>query len=246
MARQPALDRRRLVRGVVVENNVDVEGSGHLVVDANQELAELDRSVPVVELPDDPTRRQVQRGEERGGPVPRVVVSPPFGLAGTQRQQRLVPPENSILPKVLRFLARPLHPPHDGFGPARARAGRGVQRASGGARSPGAGGLGPRLARRRCFGACRRAVNATGERAPGHAVGTQPPALHTGCNHARQQMPPLGALGRANPRRPHARPADLILRTDNRDSAFKLRHGTTPEYGENGNSRSATRAGGRR
>ena len=42
MPRQPALDRRGLVRGVVVEDDVDIEGPRHLVIDADQELAELD------------------------------------------------------------------------------------------------------------------------------------------------------------------------------------------------------------
>ena len=89
MARQTALDRRSLVRGVVVENDVDVEGFGHLVVDADQELAELDGTVPAVELPDDPAGGQVERGKQRGGSVPRVVVRAAFDLAGAHWQQRL-------------------------------------------------------------------------------------------------------------------------------------------------------------
>jgi hypothetical protein len=40
------------VRGVVIENDVDVSGFGCLVVDANQELPELDRMLPAVESPD--------------------------------------------------------------------------------------------------------------------------------------------------------------------------------------------------
>ena len=40
---QPAPDHRRLVRAVVVEDEVDVEVRGHVRLDRVEELAELDR-----------------------------------------------------------------------------------------------------------------------------------------------------------------------------------------------------------
>ena len=50
VAGQPGLDRRGLVGGVVVADQVHVELGGHGLVDGGQELLELDRPVPAVQL----------------------------------------------------------------------------------------------------------------------------------------------------------------------------------------------------
>jgi hypothetical protein len=48
VGRQPALDRGRLVRGAVVEHEVNVELGRHLAVEGLQELPKLDRAVAAV------------------------------------------------------------------------------------------------------------------------------------------------------------------------------------------------------
>ena len=55
VAGEPALDRRRLVSGVIVEHQMDVEIGRHGVLDLRQEFAEFDRAVALVAAPDDPT-----------------------------------------------------------------------------------------------------------------------------------------------------------------------------------------------
>ena len=50
---QPLADLRRLVRGAVVEDHVDVEIVGDLAVERLQELLELDRAVAAVQRADD-------------------------------------------------------------------------------------------------------------------------------------------------------------------------------------------------
>src|SRR4051794_32655069 len=64
---QPALDRRRLVRGAVVEHEVNVELGGNFGVDALQELLKLDRAMAAVQRSDDLAGAQVKgRVEARG------------------------------------------------------------------------------------------------------------------------------------------------------------------------------------
>jgi len=48
VAGEPCLDRRRLVDGVVVEHEMDVEVGRHGLLDLGQELAEFDRAVTLV------------------------------------------------------------------------------------------------------------------------------------------------------------------------------------------------------
>src|SRR3989454_3907525 len=58
-------------------------------LDRVEEPAEFHRAVPVVKLPDDLAGLDVQRGEERGRAMARVVVGPALHLPGPHRQQRL-------------------------------------------------------------------------------------------------------------------------------------------------------------
>ena len=53
---QPAVDQRRLVGAVVVENQVDVQLGGHRRVDRVEELAELDGPMAAMALADDLAR----------------------------------------------------------------------------------------------------------------------------------------------------------------------------------------------
>ena len=50
-AASQALDRRGLVGGVVVADQVDVQVGGHLLVELGQELPELGGAVPAVQRP---------------------------------------------------------------------------------------------------------------------------------------------------------------------------------------------------
>src|SRR5664280_714701 len=71
---QPALDLWCLVRRVVIENEVNVQGGGNLLVDGDEELLELDRAVAGVQRPDHLAGGDVQRGEQAARPVTLVVV----------------------------------------------------------------------------------------------------------------------------------------------------------------------------
>ena len=92
-AGQPAAGRGGLVGRVVVEDEVHVELGGPGLVDGVQELPELHGAVAMVELADDRAAFDIERGDERGGPVARVVVGQPLGLPRPHRQHRLGPVE---------------------------------------------------------------------------------------------------------------------------------------------------------
>jgi hypothetical protein len=86
MGGQPALDRRCLVGGVVVEHEVHVELGWHLVVDRLQEPLELERAVTGVQRADHLAAGRVERGEQARSAVALVVVRAALRHA---RQQRL-------------------------------------------------------------------------------------------------------------------------------------------------------------
>src|SRR5207247_8362787 len=86
---QPGFDRRGLEGAVVVADQVDVQIGGYGFVDCDQELLELGRPVLAVQLADDRTVGDVERGEQAGDPVTDVVVGAPFGHARHHRQHRL-------------------------------------------------------------------------------------------------------------------------------------------------------------
>ena len=50
VATRPFPDGRCLVRGEVIADQVDIESGGHGLVDGDQELLELHRAVPAVQL----------------------------------------------------------------------------------------------------------------------------------------------------------------------------------------------------
>jgi hypothetical protein len=100
MPDQPAADGRSLVRGVVVQDEVDVELGRHLPIDALQELAELHCPVPAMELPDHFPAGNVEGGEQRGGAVTGVVVGAAFGRA-LVAAGAVATPINATRPKLL-------------------------------------------------------------------------------------------------------------------------------------------------
>ena len=89
VAGQPGVDLGGLVGGVVVADEVDVELGGDGLVDGDQELAELDRAVPAVQVGDHVAVGDVERREQAGDAVADVVVGAPLGHAGHHRQHRL-------------------------------------------------------------------------------------------------------------------------------------------------------------
>src|SRR6202042_3989375 len=90
-AGQPVADGGLLVGGVVVADHVDVQFSGHGLVDLAEEFQVLLVAVPAVELGDDGAVGDVEGGEQAGDPVAGVVVGAPLGHAGHHRQHRLGP-----------------------------------------------------------------------------------------------------------------------------------------------------------
>lgn len=83
VAEQLALNRRCLVGGVVVEDEMDIEVVEHLDVDALQEFPELDSTVALVKRGDDGAGHGVEGGEQRGGAVTDVVIGSALGVPGT-------------------------------------------------------------------------------------------------------------------------------------------------------------------
>jgi hypothetical protein len=73
----------------VVHDEVDVECRRYPVGDGVEEHSKLPRAVALVELADDLAGLGVERGEERGRPVARVVMAAPFGLPRAHGQHRL-------------------------------------------------------------------------------------------------------------------------------------------------------------
>jgi hypothetical protein len=87
---QPIFDERRLMSPVVVHDDVDGKLRRHLRVDRIEKLPELGRAMPTMKLRDQLAGFRVERGKQRGGAVPFVVMRPPLDLTGAHRQQRLV------------------------------------------------------------------------------------------------------------------------------------------------------------
>ena len=91
MMSQRSSDRRRLVRVVVVEDQVHVEVLGDRAVHDAKELDELRGPVAPVAPADDLAGLGVECREVRRGPVPHVIVGAPLGNAWAHRQERLRP-----------------------------------------------------------------------------------------------------------------------------------------------------------
>jgi riboflavin biosynthesis pyrimidine reductase len=92
---QPLPDERRLVRRVVVEDQVNVELRRDGLVDRVEELTKLHRTVAAMTASDDGARLDIQGREERRRAMANVVVGAPFDLAGTHHRLKttaLAPP----------------------------------------------------------------------------------------------------------------------------------------------------------
>ena len=85
---EPVPDRRRLVGGEIVGNQVHVQLGGHLGLDGIEKLAELQGPVAAVALANYLAASGVQGGEERDGAVAPVIMDAPLGLARAQGLKR--------------------------------------------------------------------------------------------------------------------------------------------------------------
>jgi hypothetical protein len=83
---QPRRDVGVCVRGVVVEDEMDLQALGDGSVDRAQERQKLAVAVAREALPDHRSGQDVERGEQRGGAVSLVVVGHRPGPAGLHRQ----------------------------------------------------------------------------------------------------------------------------------------------------------------
>ena len=88
MSGEPGSDRRVLVRGVVVQNQMHVKFRWHIFVNVLEKLNELRVSVTRQALFDDLPTQCVQCGEERGRSVANVVVRLASRHSRSQRQDR--------------------------------------------------------------------------------------------------------------------------------------------------------------
>ena len=86
--REPALDLRRLVAGGVVEDEMDIEIGGHVLVDRFEELQELEARWRRCRAPITSPLCDVERRVQARGAVALVVVRGALGGAGQQRQDR--------------------------------------------------------------------------------------------------------------------------------------------------------------
>ena len=78
-AGEPRLDLGRLVGGIVVHDDMDLEPFGHPSVDLFEEVQELGRSVTLVAFADDEPRGDIECGKQRGRTMPHVAVRATFG-----------------------------------------------------------------------------------------------------------------------------------------------------------------------
>ena len=85
MGRQPGGDRRGLVGGEVVADQMHVEFVWDGLVDLVEELLELDRPMPPLDGVDDQPGGHVQGREQVGGTGAGVVEAAAFGHAGHHR-----------------------------------------------------------------------------------------------------------------------------------------------------------------
>lgn len=89
-ARQPGLDLRGLVGGVIVHHQMYLRSLRHCCVDPFQEVQKLRRPVALVAFADYRPCGNVERRKERGRPVADEGVGPTFRHAGSHRQDGLL------------------------------------------------------------------------------------------------------------------------------------------------------------
>src|SRR4051794_8338147 len=86
---QPVADQRRLVRGVVIPDQVGIEAVRDALLDLIEEFTELLRAMAAIALPNHMASCDVEGGKERSRTMTRVVMAAPGGLARPHGQHRL-------------------------------------------------------------------------------------------------------------------------------------------------------------
>src|ERR1700682_2988341 len=90
-AREPGFDRGVFVSAVVVGNQVDLELGGDAAVEMIEKGQELLMAMARLALRDDRAVKHVERREQSGGTVAKVVVGYAFDITPSHRQHRLGP-----------------------------------------------------------------------------------------------------------------------------------------------------------
>ncbi len=85
---QPVTNQLGFMGAVVVQDQMHVQFRGHVLLDGIEEVAELQRAMPPLCLPDQLAALGVEGGKQGGGSVARIIVRAAFDLAGTHGQQR--------------------------------------------------------------------------------------------------------------------------------------------------------------
>src|ERR1700688_4715103 len=89
MPQEPRLNFLGLVRGVVVQHQMDGKIGRNGAIDLLQEFAELDGAMAWPALADHCSRGDVQSSEKTGGAMAFVIVGAALGLAGQHWKNRL-------------------------------------------------------------------------------------------------------------------------------------------------------------
>ena len=97
---QPPADQGRLMRAIVVEDQMHVQTGRDAGFDGVQELPEFSGTMSLMQLPNDAARLHFQRSEERGRAMAAVVMRATLDLPRAHRQQRA----RAIQRLNLRFL----------------------------------------------------------------------------------------------------------------------------------------------
>ena len=118
MAGQPGADLLVLMRGIVVDDQVDVEIGRHVVIDLFQEREELLVAVAGLAPSQNRSVGHVQGGEEGRGAVTDVIVGDALHIAQAHRQDRLGPIQGLDLGLLVhaqdhRMVGRVQIEPHD-------------------------------------------------------------------------------------------------------------------------------------
>lgn len=85
MCREPGADFRVFVRGVVVDDEMQMQRRRHTGVEMPQEREELLVTMARLTLRDDLTAAHLKRGEQRRGAMPVIVVRDPFEITQPHR-----------------------------------------------------------------------------------------------------------------------------------------------------------------
>ena len=104
MSRQPAAHARRLVRPVIVEDEMEVQRARCACIDRLQELEELLARVPAMTFPDDIAGGHIERRKQRRRAMASIVVRAP--LRDARLQRRMIRARNAKAWAVVRRRAQ--------------------------------------------------------------------------------------------------------------------------------------------